>query len=628
MPTSTLDIIIRLKDQVSASMKGIDKSLDSFKKDLDKINKASLIVTGALVGVGVAGFKLAESAGKYASVKDAFQSMTEGMGFGVEEFENRVANASAGTLDKLTILRGGTRALSLMGAESFSDFGTQFTKMAELSKKAARATGMDVTYMFDSLITGMSRESKMILDNLGITVDLVKAKEDYAITLGKEASELTITEEKTAVLNHTLGKLEENYADVAVSAGGLSGAVSRMKAVMADSAIEIGEVLDPVFNELIRTITPLITEHVPRLILGISNLIEWFRQLSPFQEQLVLFFVALAPAMTIVTTVMTGVITMVKAFLVIVKPLVIAIKFLGVVIGGMSIAMFGWILVIAGVIAVGVLLWKNWEKIREVLTGVWNWLSERAIIIFNTIIETLKGWAQNVIDIFTTLGYFYKGILIVWKEFLRPIWQPVIEASEALSEFLMRWLTEMNTLVQGKWTMVSDTMKKVWAIITTAFGKFIDEIKRVWADTWDWVVEKVEWASSRIGELVDRIKNFIAPVTGLISSLSSQASNLGVSIGEGIGGFIEDVGGYAQELVDIGAGVTPFSFATGGIVPGPIGAPVSAIVHGGETIIPVGSKGIGANITINITGNTLLDEESAEKMGDLILDKIKRNLRL
>ena len=46
------------------------------------------------------------------------------------------------------------------------------------------------------------------------------------------------------------------------------------------------------------------------------------------------------------------------------------------------------------------------------------------------------------------------------------------------------------------------------------------------------------------------------------------------------------------------------SFDKGGIVPGVIGQPQLAIVHGGETVIPTGAGGIAAavgNIFVNIT---------------------------
>lgn len=71
----------------------------------------------------------------------------------------------------------------------------------------------------------------------------------------------------------------------------------------------------------------------------------------------------------------------------------------------------------------------------------------------------------------------------------------------------------------------------------------------------------------------------------------------------------------------------PF-FAEGGVVPGPVGAPTPAIVHGGETIIPAG-KSIGGNISITVTGNTFMGEEDfADKIADIIYKQLQLNAKI
>ena len=67
-------------------------------------------------------------------------------------------------------------------------------------------------------------------------------------------------------------------------------------------------------------------------------------------------------------------------------------------------------------------------------------------------------------------------------------------------------------------------------------------------------------------------------------------------------------------------------FQKGGVVPGAIGQPVPAIVHGGETIIPAGAGARG--VTININGGTYLSEDAAEEIGDMIIDRLKTNMKL
>ena len=58
-------------------------------------------------------------------------------------------------------------------------------------------------------------------------------------------------------------------------------------------------------------------------------------------------------------------------------------------------------------------------------------------------------------------------------------------------------------------------------------------------------------------------------------------------------------------------------FAGGGVVPGPIGAARSAIVHGGETITPAGRSVGGSSITLNV-GTLMGNESDARRLAQLI----------
>ena len=69
------------------------------------------------------------------------------------------------------------------------------------------------------------------------------------------------------------------------------------------------------------------------------------------------------------------------------------------------------------------------------------------------------------------------------------------------------------------------------------------------------------------------------------------------------------------------------SFQSGGMVNAPLGRAVPALVHGGERIIPAGrSKGDG-NV-VNINGGTYLSENVALEMGNMIIDRLKLQLRV
>ena len=57
---------------------------------------------------------------------------------------------------------------------------------------------------FNDIVTGFGRMSPMILDNLGITVDMEGATAKYAQTLGTTSAKLTDAQRKQALLNEVI----------------------------------------------------------------------------------------------------------------------------------------------------------------------------------------------------------------------------------------------------------------------------------------------------------------------------------------------------------------------------------------------------------------------------------------
>ena len=78
----------------------------------------------------------------------------------------------------------------------------------------------------------------------------------------------------------------------------------------------------------------------------------------------------------------------------------------------------------------------------------------------------------------------------------------------------------------------------------------------------------------------------------------------------------------------MGGGSANFgSYSSGGVVPGAIGQPQLAIVHGGETIIPA-NESMG-NVSINFTQPVFFDrEDTMNRFVDMIRKGIQRQDRL
>jgi TP901 family phage tail tape measure protein len=172
------------------------------------------------------------------------------------------------------------------------------------------------------------------------------------------------------------------------------------------------------------------------------------------------------------------------------------------------------------------------------------------------------------------------GLLLANADKIRENWNMIWEA---IGITLSTKIKEIQNSIQ-LW------ITKVKAFFIS-FGEFFISF-------WDGV--KNAWRSA-----IDYLKNLFQPLLDIISRVQS-----------GVG----QVKGFAGSTISKAMNLLPFQ--KGGIVPGPIGSPVPALVHGGEMIVPAG-KTIGT-ITVNITGNTFMsDREAAEKIGNMLMDTLK-----
>lgn len=84
----------------------------------------------------------------------------------------------------------------------------EFSKLSGVAAQLGASVGLDATQAVDDLTTALGRGSVMILDNLGISLKLQDAYDQYAARLGKASSALTDAEKKQAFMTVAMEKAE------------------------------------------------------------------------------------------------------------------------------------------------------------------------------------------------------------------------------------------------------------------------------------------------------------------------------------------------------------------------------------------------------------------------------------
>ena len=156
-----------------------------------------MIASAAVAGVAMETMRKAiVRSAQVEGISRGFDNLAKSTGFSANAFDN-FKKATDGTIDNLTLMKKANSAMLL----GITDSEDQMANMFDVAQRLGQSLGIDTVQSIDSLVTGLGRQSKLMLDNLGIMVDGGKANQDYAESIGKTVSQLTDQERKTAFIN-------------------------------------------------------------------------------------------------------------------------------------------------------------------------------------------------------------------------------------------------------------------------------------------------------------------------------------------------------------------------------------------------------------------------------------------
>lgn len=235
-------LILRFKD---AASRELDRATKGIRGAFDRIVITAGDVVNAIKAIGAQTLELVQDASRFDTVKTAFENMAAAQGQDADKMLAKMRELSMGTISDLKLMQQANTALLLgLPVDRFGD-------MLTIARSSAKATGESMEFMLNSIVTGLGRGSKLMLDNLGIVFDVNKAYEEYGKVIGKTAEQMTDAEKKQAFINKAL----EVGAKNAQAAGGgvedLNDKMARLKAQSENAAIVIGKLLSPAFEALV-----------------------------------------------------------------------------------------------------------------------------------------------------------------------------------------------------------------------------------------------------------------------------------------------------------------------------------------------------------------------------------------
>jgi hypothetical protein len=247
------------KVNIDIQTKGAKKSKDELSGltgAINKVGKAAGIASAAYFGAKglIAGFqRVIDLSATNDVVSRGFNNLAKSSNFSSQAFQ-KFQRATDGTISSIELMTQANNAMLL----GITDSEDQMAEMFDIAQRLASALGKDTAFGVESLVTGLGRQSKLMLDNLGIMVDVEKANQDFAQSLGKTVEQLTDQEKKQAFVNATLDSARELVNNLGEEQLTTNDSIARMSASFDDLSITLGNKLSPIFTSLANGITKLI----------------------------------------------------------------------------------------------------------------------------------------------------------------------------------------------------------------------------------------------------------------------------------------------------------------------------------------------------------------------------------
>lgn len=193
-------------EHTRAAVKRLNRSNQGLISRLGVMRNQYLLLT-FVVGGFIASLRKLTEVTRAATLEDltrGFDSLRVNAGLGADTLQ-RLREATNGTVTDMELMRQANNAMLLGVARSTEELAQLF----DAAQQLGRALGKDATSSIESLVTGLGRQSRLMLDNVGIMIKVNEAYEEFARVNNTTVAAMTDTEKKTAFLNSGLAQALE-----------------------------------------------------------------------------------------------------------------------------------------------------------------------------------------------------------------------------------------------------------------------------------------------------------------------------------------------------------------------------------------------------------------------------------
>ena len=181
-----------LQSVASGALSAIATGAKSLLSPLSAVKNFIFSINGLLSGF--VGWTLITRANQFEMLTDGFTKLTASVGSLSSTMLTKLRAATRGTVSDMELMRSTNNAVQF-GIVKSED---QWARLAEAGRRLGQSVGRSTKDAMQDLALGIGRQSRLILDNIGLIVKVEDSQRAYAIAIGKTVDSLTEEEKRTA----------------------------------------------------------------------------------------------------------------------------------------------------------------------------------------------------------------------------------------------------------------------------------------------------------------------------------------------------------------------------------------------------------------------------------------------
>lgn len=251
---------------------GVIEGLGGILQGILPIGGAAALAATGVAALAVGFLALGNRGAPLIGLAESFDRLTASAGVSSQVLLKDLRAAANGTVADFDLIRRANFALVGATGEFGKQFGQNLPKLLQAARAAARATGQDVDFLFQSLVTGIKRASPLLIDNTGIVLKVGEANEKLAASLGKSVEQLTAEEKQIAVLNATVESGQRLIDSMGDSLETNAEKQARSQAIITNTLDSLAVAMQPAFGTVLDLVNSVLA-NFQKLAVGLAPIL-------------------------------------------------------------------------------------------------------------------------------------------------------------------------------------------------------------------------------------------------------------------------------------------------------------------------------------------------------------------